>query len=821
MALEEFRLGDWQVCPKSYELIANGTTIQLKHKPIAVLSDLARHAGEVRTRQELLDAVWSGAHVGDDVLTHCIWELRQALGDDRRSPTYIQTVHGRGYRLIAPVSWQGADASDDARDTVQEPDATHSPDLGFPADSAARLLLPRVERTWIEQALAQSLEGRDPLTVPLGLRPDLVAHPWGKLRPAEAPAPGEAELTAEPLLASFERLQRAVLLLGDAGSGKTVALLRLAEQALERARQTPSEPVPVILHLASWKDRSQPFEAWIADEIHSRYYLPRADVHDWISSNRLLLLLDGLDEVEASRRQHCVRAFNRFREAMPLTAVAITCRLTEYEALQASGAALLMAHAVELQPLTQQAVRSSLSDAPDVEDTLSRDAELDQLARSPLMLAIIRRIVERAPEQLREVSEGAADGGSRRAQLLYAYIRSCLRTSGAFPPYSERQTVSWLSALATDLNRHDRAVLQTEELQPSWLQGRRWRLAYVGVTRMTAGLLLGLTQAWLVILLGTTAAVVLQKFVLGAAGGATVALIDLLLMRGASSPAQGSRWPGPLRRLAYSLGIGGAFGVTAYAVCQAFSPGRALAEGVIFGLCAALVLRRDPAEIRMGSDIRTFESLTWSWRKALMGWLRASGLLYLLLVVTGWLAGRLSGDPGEFLKLIINALFLGGIPALLLGVQRGWVDGKTRPNHGIWLSVRSMLLGAGLVTIGTLVSTVAFLGLLRTGLLGPLVFLEAFDLVPDPKLLLTLGSTMVLLSALWFGGYEVLKHYALRLLLALQGRLPAALPRFLDYAARRALLRKAGAGYLFFHPALRSYFATIGGTDESSDEMPD
>jgi DNA-binding winged helix-turn-helix (wHTH) protein len=47
-----------------------------------VLVDLAEHAGEVRSKRRLLHAVWEDAFVSDDVLTHAIWELRKAFGDD-------------------------------------------------------------------------------------------------------------------------------------------------------------------------------------------------------------------------------------------------------------------------------------------------------------------------------------------------------------------------------------------------------------------------------------------------------------------------------------------------------------------------------------------------------------------------------------------------------------------------------------------------------------------------------------------------------------------------------------------------------------------
>ncbi len=78
-------------------------TIQLELKVMDVLVCLAERAGEVVTRQEIIDQVWATEFISDNTLTHAITELRNALGDDARNPSFIETIHRRGYRLIAPV----------------------------------------------------------------------------------------------------------------------------------------------------------------------------------------------------------------------------------------------------------------------------------------------------------------------------------------------------------------------------------------------------------------------------------------------------------------------------------------------------------------------------------------------------------------------------------------------------------------------------------------------------------------------------------------------------------------------------------------------
>ena len=76
------------------------TEVRLSPKSTAVLKHLIDARGSVVTRHDLLDRVWSGVTVGDEVLTQSISELRRCFGDNRRAPAYIQTVQKSGYRLL-------------------------------------------------------------------------------------------------------------------------------------------------------------------------------------------------------------------------------------------------------------------------------------------------------------------------------------------------------------------------------------------------------------------------------------------------------------------------------------------------------------------------------------------------------------------------------------------------------------------------------------------------------------------------------------------------------------------------------------------------
>ncbi len=86
-------------------LSVNGVPVELDRSGYDVMLALLRHAGEVVTKDELLDAGWPGRVVSENSLAKAVSRLRRILGDDAEA---IRAVHGYGYRLAATVHWQPA-----------------------------------------------------------------------------------------------------------------------------------------------------------------------------------------------------------------------------------------------------------------------------------------------------------------------------------------------------------------------------------------------------------------------------------------------------------------------------------------------------------------------------------------------------------------------------------------------------------------------------------------------------------------------------------------------------------------------------------------
>jgi len=85
------------------QLWRGSTLLPLRPKTFEVLLYLARNAQRLVTKQELLENIWTDTTVSDELLRGYIRELRETLGDDAKTPRYIETVPARGYRFLLRV----------------------------------------------------------------------------------------------------------------------------------------------------------------------------------------------------------------------------------------------------------------------------------------------------------------------------------------------------------------------------------------------------------------------------------------------------------------------------------------------------------------------------------------------------------------------------------------------------------------------------------------------------------------------------------------------------------------------------------------------
>ena len=116
--------GPFRLDGANARLLREGRPVPMTPKALDVLQFLAERPDQLVTKDELLAAVWPDVIVSDASIKVCVREIRKALEDEARDSQYIQTVHRRGYRFIAPVSRASAAAPQQNR---EEPAAASFP----------------------------------------------------------------------------------------------------------------------------------------------------------------------------------------------------------------------------------------------------------------------------------------------------------------------------------------------------------------------------------------------------------------------------------------------------------------------------------------------------------------------------------------------------------------------------------------------------------------------------------------------------------------------------------------------------------------------
>ncbi|MEK4876423.1 response regulator YycF [Bacillus sp. FSL W8-0102] len=99
----EITIGPLVIHPDAYVVSKHGETIELTHREFELLHYLAKHIGQVMTREHLLQTVWGYDYYGDvRTVDVTIRRLREKIEDNPSHPTWIVTRRGVGYYLRTP-----------------------------------------------------------------------------------------------------------------------------------------------------------------------------------------------------------------------------------------------------------------------------------------------------------------------------------------------------------------------------------------------------------------------------------------------------------------------------------------------------------------------------------------------------------------------------------------------------------------------------------------------------------------------------------------------------------------------------------------------
>jgi DNA polymerase III delta prime subunit len=297
----------------------------------------------------------------------------------------------------------------------------------------------------------------------------------------------------------YEQADGVLLVLGEPGAGKTIQLLFLARELLLQAAQHESAPLPVVFHLGSWPKEQTSLEEWVVRNLHTFYDIPEPIGRNWMETDQLVLLLDGLDETSEEARAACVQAMQAYLERHPLASLIVCCLRETYAALPVR---LAFHHTACIKPLTSEQIERYLAGAPcqreAVKTALQEDPILQEICTNPLMLEAVTRIF-RDKKRATLVLSGSIE--MRRQQIFETYVQERTRRSQAEMGSPPEQATSWLAYLAWHMQQGNLDDLYIERLQPSWLQTEQLRRAYQNtVIRLVMGihcLIAGGLFAWL------------------------------------------------------------------------------------------------------------------------------------------------------------------------------------------------------------------------------------------------------------------------------------------------------------------------------------
>jgi predicted NACHT family NTPase len=219
-----------------------------------------------------------------------------------------------------------------------------------------KTLLDRVKYIWLTNYLERSTPQDQKASLTLADYPNAVELTF-QTQYQELDLLLQPRFSTDSIIKLFDDRARCLLILGAPGSGKTTLLLELLRELAKRAEQDVIEGIPVVLNLSSWAEKRMKLEDWIVKEISLHYRVPKREGRKLLKNERLIFLLDGLDEVKMSYRATCVEAINAFHAENLNAQMAVCSRKIDYEMisrkLQLSGAVLIT-------PLSTSQVRDIL-----------------------------------------------------------------------------------------------------------------------------------------------------------------------------------------------------------------------------------------------------------------------------------------------------------------------------------------------------------------------------------------------------------------------------------------------------------------------------
>jgi len=188
---------------------------------------------------------------------------------------------------------------------------------------------------------------------------------------------------------AFDHSRGRLGIVGETGSGKTISMLALARDLATTALTEPGAPLPVLVSAATWGAEGRT-ESGLADWIGREVPLPHAQIDQLFRSGRVVLLVDGLDEVPTAHGRTEQRGGSVRDELVRcLARVQLLVIAGRPGAFESAHQELGVRSMLELQPLDDQQIADFVHDLPAAATVLRNDDSMRETARTPLMLTML------------------------------------------------------------------------------------------------------------------------------------------------------------------------------------------------------------------------------------------------------------------------------------------------------------------------------------------------------------------------------------------------------------------------------------------------
>lgn len=656
-------------------------------------------------------------------------------------------------------------------------------------------LLNKLNNCWIKPILENQLQNQIKIELGLQQQPDALNLP--SRIAFETPSKHRRNLSLgtraidvfDELNSSFEiTTGRTLLILGEPGSGKTTTLLEIARDLIADTLEDENLPIPLVLNLSSWGSfrGNQTFANWLVEQLHIEYQIPKLQGKDWIKNQKLLLLLDGLDEVKEERRLLCIRKINEFIIENNQAEVIVCSRIQDYNSLSER---FQFQAAIYIQPLTTEQINRYLHQGGEqlaaVKTLLQEDENLLSLATNPLMLNIITiACQEMSLEELQAINSGE----ERSQNLFKSYINRMFERRTIRHKYPKKNSLDYLIWLARRMEESSQSKLLIEQIQPDWLQTNIQKRTYNFGIRVIFGIIGGLAMT---LHFGTQVTSDLVSLTFLAIPSIISGVISSLI-----SGLQPGLFSGVFCGLLYVLTTFViTFVITFSMISQNLSTellnnyvlflSPLLIDGVVFGLFLGLGLTN--------INIKIVDTIKWSNSRAL-SFTKYGLFLGLIYVVIRFILLPNYYNNIGYNQILHELLTFTIISGIIGGLDKGKeIETTDKPNQGIFRSAKY--------------SARFLIFFIPIGMIFSIPYSEN-----NIHEVISIGLAVGLLAGLaggQFSGLVLIKHFTLRFILWINGYIPLKFAHFLDYAAERILLRKSGGGYIFYHRSLLEYIASL------------